>query len=77
MVFDTKHLLSFLAIEDIQLLANLVVSTGLANGNILNFRETLVENVGVVLTSERTSANDESLTTCFGNSESTDMAQGN
>lgn len=77
MVFDTKHLLSFLAIEDIQLLANLVVSTGLANGNILNFRETLVENVGVVLTSERTSANDESLATCFGNSESTDMAQGN
>lgn len=77
MVLDTKHFLSFLAIEDVQLLANLVVSTGFADGNILNFRETLVKNVCVVLTSERTSAYDKSLATCFGNSEGTDMAQGN
>lgn len=53
------------------------MSTGFADGDVLNFREMTVENVGIVLTSERTSANDESLATSFGNSEGTDMGQGN
>ena len=72
---DTQNLGSLGAVKDVGTLDDLVVGIGLANGNVRDLGEPLVEDIAVVLGSERTGTNNESLATGFRDGESPDVTK--